>query len=75
MAVKGIDVSAGVIDRDYRGEVKVLLHNHGSATLEVKPGDRIAQLIVERIAMVDIEEVENLDATERGDKGFGSTGT
>ena len=75
MSVKGIDVSAGVIDRDYRGEVKVLLHNHGSTALEVKPGDRIAQLIVERIAMVDIEEVENLDATERGDKGFGSTGT
>ena len=53
----------------------VLLHNHGSTTLEVKPGDQIAQLIVERIAMVDIEEVESLDATERRDKGFGSTGT
>ena len=76
LAVKhGIDVGAGVVDADYRGEVKVLLFNFGSEDFEVKEGDRIAQMIIEKISMVDIHEVDDLADTERGDGGFGSTGT
>ena len=75
LAVKnGIDMGAGVVDADYRGEVKVLLFNFGQDEFEVKIGDRIAQMIVEKIAMVEIIEVEDLNETERGEGGFGSTG-
>ena len=74
MSLKGIDVAAGVIDRDYRGELRVLLHNSGTTDFNVESGDRIAQLVIERIAMVDIEKVDTMDATDRGDKGFGSSG-
>jgi len=72
----GIQVGAGVIDTDYRGEVKVVLFNHDtSKTYEVKPGHRIAQLILERIVFPRVEEVvEELLDTQRGDGGFGSTG-
>jgi len=66
-------VDAGVIDADYRGEVKVLLVNHNSMDYEVRKGDRIAQLIVERLDDRDWMEVEELDMTERADKGFGSS--
>ncbi|XP_057225877.1 deoxyuridine 5'-triphosphate nucleotidohydrolase, mitochondrial isoform X1 [Malurus melanocephalus] len=69
-----IDVGAGVIDEDYRGNVGVVLFNFGKETFEVKKGDRIAQLICERIYYPELEEVEALDDTERGDGGFGSTG-
>jgi dUTP pyrophosphatase len=69
-----IDVGAGVVDFDYRGNVGVVLFNHSDADFQVSRGDRIAQLILERIAMADIEEVEELFTTERGDGGFGSTG-
>ncbi|EDO46592.1 predicted protein [Nematostella vectensis] len=69
-----IDVGAGVIDRDYRGNVGVVLFNLGSSAYEVKQGDRIAQLIVERIQTPSIVEVEDLDSTERGAGGYGSTG-
>ena len=71
---KGIDVGAGVIDEDYRGEVGVILFNFGEEDFEVAPGDRIAQLILERIATPDVEVVSDLDATDRGAGGFGSTG-
>ena len=74
-AKKAIDVGAGVVDFDYRGEVGVVLFNHGAEPLEVKVGDRIAQLIIERISIVDCHEVEQLPNTERGPRGFGSTGT
>lgn len=74
LALKGYDIGAGVIDEDFRGEIKILLINTTSSPLEIKIGDRIAQLIIERIATVDIQEVETLDKTSRGDKGFGSTG-
>ncbi|GJQ86803.1 hypothetical protein Trydic_g5592 [Trypoxylus dichotomus] len=70
-----IDVGAGVIDEDYRGVVKVVLFNHSDTHFDVKKGDRIAQLICERIYYPDIEEVEDLNNTMRGDGGFGSTGT
>ncbi|NXF77212.1 DUT protein, partial [Sclerurus mexicanus] len=69
-----IDVGAGVIDEDYRGNIGVVLFNFGKETFEVKKGDRIAQLICERIYYPELEEVEALDDTERGEGGFGSTG-
>tara|TARA_Y100000004_G_C8943554_1_gene425226 strand:+ start:667 stop:1119 length:453 start_codon:yes stop_codon:yes gene_type:complete len=77
LAVKhGIQVGAGVVDADYRGEVKVLLFNHGSDTFSATAGDRIAQLIIERCKMPDVTVVTDraLSATERGTSGFGSTG-
>lgn len=69
-----IDVGAGVIDADYRGPLGVILFNFSDVDFEVKAGDRIAQLIVERIVMPDVVEVEDLDSTARGAGGFGSTG-
>ncbi|RVW36318.1 Deoxyuridine 5'-triphosphate nucleotidohydrolase [Vitis vinifera] len=69
-----IDVGAGVIDADYRGSVGVILFNHSDVDFEVKLGDRIAQLIIEKIITPEVMEVEDLDSTERGVGGFGSTG-
>jgi len=69
-----IDTGAGVIDADYRGEVKVLLFNHAEADFEVKKGDRIAQLVLERIYTPEVLEVAELEASVRGAGGFGSTG-
>ena len=75
LAVKNfIDVGAGVVDYDYRGNVGVVLFNHNDVDFEIKRGDRIAQLILERISMADCVEVEELADTERGTGGFGSTG-
>ena len=71
---KFIDVGAGVVDSDYRGEVGVVLFNHGDQDFEVKMGDRIAQLILEKIDTPPVEEVQDLDNTIRGSGGFGSTG-
>lgn len=70
-----IDVGAGVIDADYRGEVKVLLFNFSQHAFNVRKGDRIAQLVVERIFTPELEEVSSVDDTIRGGNGFGSTGT
>ncbi|KAM3295004.1 hypothetical protein ACQJBY_037703 [Aegilops geniculata] len=69
-----IDVGAGVIDADYRGPVGVVLFNHSEVDFAVKPGDRIAQMIIQVIATPEVAEVEDLDATVRGEGGFGSTG-
>ncbi|VVB04578.1 unnamed protein product [Arabis nemorensis] len=69
-----IDVGAGVIDADYRGPVGVILFNHSDVNFEVKLGDRIAQLIIEKIVTPEVIEVEDLDSTVRGEGGFGSTG-
>ncbi|XP_011186215.2 deoxyuridine 5'-triphosphate nucleotidohydrolase isoform X1 [Zeugodacus cucurbitae] len=75
LAVKNfIDVGAGVVDEDYRGNLGVVLFNHSDEDFEVKPGDRIAQFICERIFYPEVEEVDKLDETERGAGGFGSTG-
>ena len=71
---KFIDVLAGVVDYDYRGNVGVILANFGDEDFEVKKGDRIAQMILERITTPECVEVEDLEATERGAGGFGSTG-
>lgn len=62
------------MDYDYRGNVGVVLFNHGEEDFVVKRGDRVAQLILERISMADIVEVDELPDTERGAGGFGSTG-
>ncbi|KFB49279.1 AGAP010159-PA-like protein [Anopheles sinensis] len=76
LAVKNfIDVGAGVVDEDYRGNVGVVLFNHSETEFEVKKGDRIAQFICEKIAYPDLEELPSLSNTERGAGGFGSTGT
>ena len=69
-----IDVGAGVVGADYRGEVGVVLFNHGDQDFQVKMGDRIAQLILEKIDTPPVEEVQGLDSTVRGSGGFGSTG-
>lgn len=71
----GINIGAGVIDADYRGEVGVIIFNNGSEDFTVQKGDRIAQLICERIIHPTIKIVDDLDSTERGGDGFGSTGT
>lgn len=70
----GIDTMAGVVDSDYRGEICVILANLGDKPFSIMKGDRIAQGIVEVIQLAEVEEVEDLDATNRGANGFGSTG-
>ncbi|CCE62588.1 hypothetical protein TPHA_0C04380 [Tetrapisispora phaffii CBS 4417] len=76
LAVKnGIQTGAGVVDRDYTGEVKVVLFNHSEKDFEIKKGDRVAQLILEKIVDdAEIVVVESLEDSERGAGGFGSTG-
>ena len=75
LAVKHcINVGAGVIDPDYTGEIKVVLFNHGENDFEIKKGDRIAQLVLERCETPPIEEISIVEDTERGSGGFGSTG-
>jgi len=64
----------GTVDADYRGEVGVILMNHSKQDLIIKRGDRIAQMIINKIEQVAIEEVAELSETERGAGGFGSTG-
>jgi dUTP pyrophosphatase len=64
----------GTLDSDYRGEVGVLLINHGQDDFWVKHGDRIAQLVIAKVERTDVLEVAELDETERGAGGFGSTG-
>ena len=70
-----IDVGAGVVDSDYRGEIKVILFNHSAEDFAVQAGDQIAQLILERIETPQVKKVAALDDTDRGAGGFGSTGT
>jgi len=66
--------SPGTIDSDYRGEIKVLLINHSNEPFEIKTGDRIAQAVVAPVVQAEIEEVDSLSDTQRGEGGFGSTG-
>lgn len=70
----GINVGAGVVDPDYTGELKVVLFNHDTNPYVIKPGYRIAQLILEKFSAPDIEVVGDIDSTQRGSGGFGSTG-
>lgn len=66
--------SPGTIDADYRGEIKVILINHGQEPFEINNGDRIAQLVIARHERVEWTEAELLESTSRGEGGFGSTG-
>ena len=77
LAVKhGVTVlnSPGTIDSDYRGEIKVLLINHGAEAFVIKRGDRIAQMVIAAVTRVALHEVQLLDETNRGSAGFGSSG-
>ena len=69
----GVDVLAGVIDSDYIGEIKVVLQA-GAHDFEINQGDRVAQMLIVPVSMLQCVEVDNLDDTERGAGGFGSTG-
>lgn len=64
----------GTIDAGYRGEVGVVLLNTSALDFDVEPGDRIAQLVIQKVEYAEFVSVESLDATDRGDGGFGSTG-
>jgi len=69
-----VEVGAGVIDEDYRGEVRVLLRNFGAEPFEVRRGDRVAQMVVLKLHAGPVQLCESLDDTARGQGGFGSTG-
>ena len=76
MAAKsGIKSMGGVIDSNYRGEIKVVLHNLSTQPFTIEKGMRIAQMLIQKVEQKQILEVEELDDTIRGEKGFGSTGT
>jgi len=70
----GLDTLAGVIDSDYRGEVRVVLVNHGREPVSLARGDRIAQLLIQRVERAAFTPVDDLASTDRGSGGFGSTG-
>ncbi len=75
LSAKGIMAAFGTIDSDYRGEVMVTMYTLGrDSSFEVKHGDRIAQLVISRLAELPIEEAKGLSSTERGPRGHGSTG-
>ena len=64
----------GTVDADYRGEVKAILVNHGTGPFEIRRGDRIAQMVIAAVPDIALVEVDELEETERGNGGFGSTG-
>ena len=66
--------SPGTVDSDYRGEIKVLLINHGAEDFTINRGDRIAQMIIAKVEMINFTETDALPETERGENGYGSTG-
>jgi dUTP pyrophosphatase len=70
----GIDTLAGVIDSDYRGEVRVILVNHGTERVRIEVGDRIAQLLIQTVERATFVRADTLDDSVRGQSGFGSTG-
>ena len=71
---KGIDVFAGVVDAGYRGELKICLFNASDQSVEIKKGDKLAQAIPTIIYTDEIQEVQNIDESDRGTNGFGSSG-
>jgi len=74
ISLKGVHRLAGVIDAGYRGEVQVVMINLGAAPLALRKGMKIAQLLVQPVAAVEVIEADSLDGTSRGQGGFGSTG-
>ena len=75
MAARGLVTTAGVIDAGYRGEVQIVMTNLGDTTVEVKPGEKIAQMIPVPVLTGPVQELEDLEASAREGKGFGSSGT
>jgi dUTP pyrophosphatase len=73
-AKHGLTVLAGVIDHSYRGEYGVVLLNTSDQDYEIKRGNKIAQLLIQKVEQAEVEEVQELSDTERGEGGFGSTG-
>ena len=71
---KGIKTMAGVIEHTYRGEIGIVLYNTGEEPLEIKRGDKVAQMLFQPIISAEVEEVEELTESIRGEGGFGSTG-
>jgi dUTP pyrophosphatase len=74
MASRGIATTGGVIDAGYRGEILVLMTNLGESAVELKAGEKIAQMIPVPVLTGDVEEVKNLEDSARSEKGFGSSG-
>lgn len=70
----GVMVNAGVIDSDYRGEIKIVFNNVFDQEVKFAKGEKVAQVILEQIGMLYVEEVAELEETDRGEEGFGSTG-
>ena len=75
MACNGLFIHGGVIDSGYTGEIKVLFNNNSNTSLKIEKGDKIAQLIPTKVINFEVEEVDELFKTQRGKKGWGSTGT
>ncbi|MBN3276240.1 DUT nucleotidohydrolase, partial [Polyodon spathula] len=76
LAIKhGICIGAGVVDADYTGNVGILVQNTGTGPFEIRPGDRVAQIVCEVICYPQVKEVPGLPSTDRGVKGYGSSGT
>ncbi len=73
-AKRGIKTLSGVIDSSYRGEIGVVLYNLSGEDYKISKGDKVAQMLIQKIESPEIEEVDNLEDTDRGDGGFGSTG-
>ena len=74
VAMKGLFTHAGVIDAGYTGEIKVLFHNNSATAIKLEKGDKIAQLVPQKVISFEVHEVNELFQTQRGDNGFGSTG-
>ena len=74
IAMKGLFTHAGVIDAGYTGEIKVFFHNASNTSIKIEKGDKIAQLVPTKVINFEIEEVDELFETKRGNNGFGSTG-
>lgn len=70
----GLHTMGGVLDETYRGEIKIVVINHGNEAIRIEKGQKVAQLLIQPIAQPEIKEVAELDATVRGTGGFGSTG-
>ena len=64
----------GIIDSDYRGEIKIVIHNDSEEIQKITPGERVAQLVLQKYIPMSFQEVDELDETTRGEGGFGSTG-
>jgi dUTP pyrophosphatase len=74
MAAKGLATTAGVIDAGYRGEILILMTNLGDSSVELRAGEKIAQMIPVPVLTGPVHEVETLEASTRAEKGFGSSG-